>query len=102
MPRKPRHVPGGHVYHVLNRGAALRRSVNRGAPFGSDDWQTQTVEAFDLHMGPPPPLNTISNDATITTNGDQEYSVNQYNSLSSNWYTLHETGDKSYSSVLRP
>ncbi len=28
--------------------AALRRSVNRGAPFGSDEWQAETVEEFGL------------------------------------------------------
>ena len=28
--------------------AAIRRSVNRGCPFGTDDWQKQIVERLDL------------------------------------------------------
>ncbi len=28
--------------------AALRRSVNKAAPFGSDEWQAQTVEELGL------------------------------------------------------
>jgi hypothetical protein len=52
MPRTARVAPGGLVYHVLNRSVGrmhmfrkldrLRVSIERGRPYGGDDWLRQT------------------------------------------------------------
>ena len=42
MPRRPRAASGGLVYHVLDR------AVGRGAPYGTERWQTQTALRLGL------------------------------------------------------
>jgi hypothetical protein len=59
MPRRPRHAPGGISYHALRRVnqpqttaelEALRRSVVRGRPFGSENWTRRLAKRLGLEF----------------------------------------------------
>ena len=46
-------APVGLVYHVLNRSVGkeldrVRVSIERGQPYGGDDWVNQTVKELSL------------------------------------------------------
>jgi hypothetical protein len=38
MPRVARIVPGGVIFHVLNRGNARAQIFERGQPYGNEGW----------------------------------------------------------------
>jgi hypothetical protein len=40
MPRRPRHTPVDSVFHAI--------TVNRGRPFGDEDWRDYTVRDLGL------------------------------------------------------
>ncbi|MFI5379963.1 MAG: hypothetical protein ACHRHE_11750 [Tepidisphaerales bacterium] len=65
MPLQRRHVPGGMVFHVINRGVGRRTIFHKDGP-GDDDWRKETVEQTGLQATLRPrgrPANTARQEA---------------------------------------
>jgi hypothetical protein len=48
MPRVVRIVPGGMIFHVLNRGNARSQIFDRRQPYGNESWQMWIAKRFGL------------------------------------------------------